>query len=516
MLPSSVAMKTPTETAEKPHQGERTASPDMDGGAYPLCPPGRARYVRAPVKLSPAIRTEVRALVRLAVPLAVANAGQSLMGVVDAAVVGRAGAAQLAGVGLGSLLFFAVSVLGMGTMMGLDPLVSQALGGGDARRARHFLWQGAWLALGIGLLLAIPLAFVPLLLGPLGIAPDVAVQASGHLLARLPSLPAFLFFFAARAYLQGVNAPRAVLLSAVLANVVNLLLDLLLVFGGDHLPAWTGPLRALPPLGAVGSGIATSAATWMQAAFVAWAVGRVPVAGTWLRRPVPGEMRLAVKVGAPIGLHMAAEVGLFAMVGVLAGRLGAVPMAAHQVAIALASFSFNAAVGIGNAGSVRVGWAVGSRDTPAARRAGLVAFGTGAALMSTWGLAFLLFPGIFARLMSSDPAVVAATTPLLRVAGVFQVSDGIQAVGAGVLRGAGDTRFTLWANLVGHWALGMPAALGLGLALGWGITGLWWGLLIGLSAVALALFARFRLVSSREIVPIHGRPGPLAAGEHAP
>ncbi len=424
------------------------------------------------MKLSDPTRAEVRALVRLAVPLALANAGQSLMGVVDAAVVGRAGAAQLAGVGLGSLLFFAVSVLGMGTMMGLDPLVSQALGAGDGTRARHFLWQGAWLSLLIGVLLAIPLGFVPLALGPLGIAPEVASQASGHLLARLPSLPALLFFFAARSYLQGSNAPRAVVLSAVMANVVNLLLDLLLVFGGASLPAVAGVLRAIPPLGAVGSGIATAVATWLQAVFVAWAAGRVPVPGRWVRRPVPREMRLAVKVGAPVGLHMAAEVGLFAMVGILAGRLGAVPMAAHQVAIALASFSFNAAVGIGNAGSVRVGWAVGSRDTPGARRAGMVAFGTGAALMSAWGLAFLLFPGLFARLMSSDPAVVAATTPLLLVAGLFQVSDGIQAVGAGVLRGAGDTRFTLWANLVGHWALGMPAALGLGIALGWGVTGL--------------------------------------------
>ena len=209
---------------------------------------------------------------------------------------------------------------------------------------------------------------------------------------------------------------------------------------------------------------------------------------------------------------MAAEVGVFALVGLLAGRLGAVPMAAHQVALALASFSFNAAVGIGNAGSVRVGWAVGSRDTPAARRAGLVAFGTGAALMSTWGLAFLLFPGLFARLMSSDAAVVAATTPLLRVAGLFQISDGIQAVGAGVLRGAGDTRFTLWANLVGHWALGLPAALGLGLALGYGVTGLWWGLLVGLTAVAVALFFRFRRVSSREIVPIQGHAAGVSQG----
>ena len=465
------------------------------------------------MKLSAPTRAEVRALIRLAVPLALANAGQSLMGVVDAAVVGRAGAAQLAGVGLGSLLFFAVSVLGMGTMMGLDPLVSQALGAGEGTRARHFLWQGAWLSLLIGVLLAIPLGFVPLALGPLGIAPEVASQASGHLLARLPSLPALLFFFAARSYLQGSNAPRAVVLSAVMANVVNLLLDLLLVFGGANLPAGAGVLRAIPPLGAVGSGIATAVATWLQAGFVAWAVGRVPVAGRWVRRPVPHEMRLAVKVGAPVGLHMAAEVGLFAMVGILAGRLGAVPMAAHQVAIALAPFSFNAAVGIGNAGSVRVGWAVGSRDTPGARRAGMVAFGTGAALMSAWGLAFLLFPGLFARIMSSDPAVVAATTPLLLVAGLFQVSDGIQAVGAGVLRGAGDTRFTLWANLIGHWALGMPAALGLGLVLGWGVTGLWWGLLIGLSAVAVALFLRFRRVASREIVPIQGRRAATATAE---
>jgi MATE family multidrug resistance protein len=131
--------------------------------------------------------------------------------------------------------------------------------------------------------------------------------------------------------------------------------------------------------------------------------------------------------------------------------------------------------------------------------------------MSAWGLAFLLFPGVFARLMSNDPEIVAVATPLLRVAGVFQVSDGIQAVGAGVLRGAGDTRFTLWANLIGHWALGMPAALGLGLALGFGVTGLWWGLLIGLSAVAIALYFRFRRVSSREIVPIQERRARSAA-----
>src|SRR5512137_2229030 len=116
------------------------------------------------------------------------------MNVVDAAVVGRAGAVQLAGVGLGSLLFFAVSVVGIGTVMGLDPLVSQALGAGQGSRARHFLWQGAWLSLAIGALLAVPLGLTPLLLRLVGIAPDVSAQATGHLLARIPGLPALLFF----------------------------------------------------------------------------------------------------------------------------------------------------------------------------------------------------------------------------------------------------------------------------------------------------------------------------------
>ncbi len=214
-------------------------------------------------------------------------------------------------------------------------------------------------------------------------------------------------------------------------------------------------------------------------------------------------MGRALRVGLPVGLHMGAEVGIFALVGFLAGRLGTVQLAAHQVAIAVASFSFNAAVGIGNAGSVRVGWAVGARDTAAARRAGLVAIGAGAGFMALWGAAFLLFPGAFARLMSDDPSVVSAATPLFRVAGVFQVADGIQGVGAGVLRGAGDTRFTFAANMVGHWALGLPAALVLGLGLGWGITGLWWGLCAGLVAVAVALVARFRHISARELVPLH-------------
>jgi MATE family multidrug resistance protein len=162
-------------------------------------------------------------------------------------------------------------------------------------------------------------------------------------------------------------------------------------------------------------------------------------------------------------------------------------------------------VGFGQAGSVRVGWAVGAGDRLGARRAGLAAFAAGVLIMSVAALAFLLFPGALARVMTDDPALVAAAEPLLLVAAVFQVFDGLQGVGAGVLRGAGDTRFTLRANVIGHWLLAFPACLVLGFGLGMGVTGLWWGFVLGLGTVGVLLLARFLSISSREIAPLAPR-----------
>jgi MATE family multidrug resistance protein len=453
------------------------------------------------------MRAEVGPLVRLALPLAAAQGGQALMGVVDTAVVGRAGALPLAGVGLGNALFMALAVTGMGVMHGLDPLVSQALGAGDAARARRLLWQGMWLAGGLAAVLAIPFVVAPSLLVPLGIEPVVAREAGRYLLWRLPGLPFFLAYFAGRAYLQGLGSARPMVIATVVANAANVPLDLLLVFGGAAMPGWAGPLRAIPPLGAAGAAMATSLVSALQLAVVARAVAAVPPPGGRAppRRPDRRELASAIRVGVPIGLHMGAEVGIFALVGFLAARLGALPLAAHQLALSVASLTFTVAVGFGNAGSVRVGWAVGARDRAAARRAGLAAFGAGAAFMALSALAFFAFPGAVARAMTDDPAVIAAAVPLLRVAAVFQISDGIQAVGAGVLRGAGETRFTFVANVLGHWALGFPAAVLLGFAAGGGVTGLWWGFVLGLSAVGAALLVRFVRISSREIAPLAER-----------
>jgi MATE family multidrug resistance protein len=449
-------------------------------------------------------REELRILVRLALPLALAQAGQAMLGLVDTAVVGRAGAVQLAGAALGNAVVFTMCIVGIGTLMGADPLISQALGARDEVRARRLYWQALRVAFAASAVLVLPTLALAYLLEPLGIAPDVAEAARQYVWWRLPGIAALLVFYAQRGYVQAAGAARALLWATVLANVLNLLGDLLLVFGGARLPAWTGPLRWVPAMGAGGSALATSLVQISEVLFLAWVIRHVPLprAPPDLHRRLPQDERRILRVGVPIGLHFGAEVGIFALAGFLAGRLGAESLAAHQIALTYSSVTFTFAMGIGNAGSVRVGLAVGARDTPGARRAGLLAFAAGAAFMGVAAVTYLLIPGPIVATMTNSPAIAALAIPLFTVAAVFQISDGVQGVGAGVLRGAGEARFTFTANVIGHYLIGLPLALLLGFHLRWGVVGIWWGLAAGLTAVAVALVWRFLRVSDREILPL--------------
>jgi len=459
----------------------------------------------APPAPSP-LRTELLSLARLAAPLAAAQAGQALMGVVDTAVVGRAGAVPLAGVGLGNALFFSLAVLGIGVMMGLDPLIAQAFGAADPGRARRLAWQGGFLAFHVAAWLAVPMLVLPWLLEPLGVTSDVAHEAARYVLWRIPGLPFLFLYVGGRAYLQAAGLARPMVVATVVANLANLPLDVLLVFGGEPLPAWCGPLRQVPALGSAGAAVASSLCLVLQAAVLLAAFRRVPAAPLppEARRQDAAALRSAVRVGLPTGLHMVAEVAFFSLAGFLAARLGAVAMASHQVALSVATLTFTVAVGVGAAGSVRVGQLVGARDRLGARRAGLTAFGAAAGFMALSGVGFLAFPHAVARLMTDDPAVAAAAAPLFRLAALFQIADGIQAAGTGVLRGAGETRFTFLANLAGHWVLGLPTMLLLAFGLSLGVVGLWWGFVAGLFAVAAALLWRFLRISSRDIAPLPG------------
>ena len=454
--------------------------------------------------MSNRLGSELRQLFRLALPLAAAQAGTQLMSVVDIAVLGRYGAKELAGSGLANAMFFAVSILGMGVAMGVDPMISQAIGARDHAAARRTLWQGVWLALIVAAVLTIPLLLFPMVLPIVGVQRELIEPATEYLVIRTTGLAPFLLFIVVRSYLQAYHATRPLLISMIVCNVFNLFADIILVFGGRILPEWTGPLRDIPSLGAAGAAVATVIGSLIQLAIVASAVRglNADVDASVPKRWNRTEVMRAFKVGWPLALQMGAEVGIFALVGLLAGRLGTMDLAAHQLVISVASFTFTVALGVAAAGSVRVGIGVGAQDRLSARTAGHAAFIGGIIVMAVAALVFVTIPEMLSRMLTDNASVIAVAVPLFMVAAVFQLSDGVQAVGAGVLRGAGDTRFALIANLFGHWAVGFPIAIFLGFYRKMGIVGLWWGLCAGLTAVAVLLFFRFERLSAKPIARI--------------
>jgi len=253
--------------------------------------------------------------------------------------------------------------------------------------------------------------------------------------------------------------------------------------------------------------ISTASCQFLQLAIVAAAVLRIemPEGAAFWRKWNSVDIRRTLRVGLPTALQVTAEVGIFALVALLAGRLGTVDLAAHQLVITLASFTFTVALGVSTAGSVRVGLAVGARDQRATRLAGHAAFIGAALVMSIGALLFISVPWLLARMLTNQANVVAAAIPLFFVAALFQLSDGLQAAGIGALRGAADTRFAFLSNVVGYWMVGLPVALLLGFTMKMGVVGLWWGFVAGLTVVAVLVFLRFQWLSAKAITPVADR-----------
>lgn len=444
---------------------------------------------------------ELRQLSRLAGPMALVLGGQSSMALLETAIVARAGAEALSAAALANTLLTGVTSFCAGVVLGIEPLMAQAFGAGDAARARRLLGQGHALAAAAGLLAAAALAAV---LWRLPELPRIEEwpAARDYLLVRLPALPLSLLYVAGRSYLLAAHRPRALVLAAALGNAVTLAGGILLVFGGAGLPA----------LGARGAALAGLLGTLVQWGTVAPALraGRAP--GAARRFQVDGaELRRILRLGAPIGAHMTAQVGILVLVGWLARALGQASMDAYQVALTCANVPFTAALGIGHAGSVRVGWAVGAGEAVAARLRGRLALLAGAAAMAAAALVLGGFPGAIAALMGAPPGAAPLVARLLAVTAALLLSDGVQVVAVGVLRGMGDTRFPVLAVAVGHWLLGLPLALLLAFDRGLGVVGLWWGLSAGFGAVALLLLWRFERLCSRALAA----PGAGAAQGHA-
>lgn len=452
-------------------------------------------------------RRELDSLIRLALPIVAVQVGLMFMGVVDTLMVGRVSPAALAAVALGNIYFFFIAIFGMGTLFGLDAIVSQAVGARDDPAIARAVQRGLVVALVLSLVSLVPLLLVEPVIAGLRQPPDVIPLAAGYVHAATPGILAFFAFVVLRQTLQAMDRVRPIIVAIVAANLVNAALNWLLVFGHWGFPA----------LGPIGTGWASTFSRWtMLLILMALTLRRLRPylrpAGRVVLQPRP--LWRMLRLGAPIGAQFQLEMGAFAAVALIMGWLGTAQMAGHQVAINLASLTFMVPVGIAQAGAVRVGQAVGRGDPGGARMAVKSALLTGTAFMGLTGILFLTLPGPLTALYTDDPEVVAVAVALIPIAGVFQIFDGLQAVAAGLLRGIADTVAPFLANLLAFWMIGMPLGIWLGFRTDAGPAGLWWGLVVGLGLVAIFLVARVRVRMRRELarVVIDDDPEPSPPG----
>jgi len=453
-------------------------------------------------------RAELAATTRLAMPIVLAQVGLMSMGVVDTVMVGRVSAAALAAVALGNLYYFTVSVAAAGTLYVLDPIVSQAAGARDGRRIALGVQRGMVLAV----LLAAPTA---LLLWPVRFVlalfrqpPELIELATSYVRISIVGVLPFLAFVVLRQSLQALHRVRALVVVVVLGNLMNAGLNWVLVYG--HLGA--------QPMGVAGSAWATVASRWTMTLLlfaVGWPVLRAALLPWRPESLDPASLVRMLRLGWTIGLQQVLEFGVFAAIGLLMGLLGTPEMAAHEIALNLASLTFMVPQGIGAAAAVRVGRAVGEGDRSAAHERARTALVCGVGFMVCTAAAMLAIPRAIAGAYTNQPLVASIAASLIPIAGMFQLFDGIQAVSAGVLRGLGDTRAPFVINLAGFWLCGFPVSVVLAFATPLRALGLWWGLVAGLAVVATLLLLRVRSRLRGALVQVEHAaeaPAPAAAG----
>jgi MATE family multidrug resistance protein len=436
--------------------------------------------------------SEFRQLITIAVPVVLVQVGMMFMGVVDTLMVGHVSAVALAAVSLGNLYFYNAVVIGMGTLMALDPLVSQAVGARDKAGVTRAIQRGLVLSVILTIptvLTMLPAEFVlTTFRQPAAVIPD----ASAYVRISSASILPFLVFVVMRQSLQAVGSLSAIVWTIAIANLLNAGLNWTLIFGHFGFDA----------MGVRGAAIATLISRWSMAVLLlalAWRELRLHLTRLDPASLDRGPLWRTTVLGLPIGFQQFLEVSAFAAVGLLMGTFGVEQVASHQIALNLAALTFMVPLGVSAAAAVRVGNAVGAADAPRSRRAAKLSYALGGGFMCTTAALFLLAPEGLAGLYTNDTSIIAIAALLIPIAGVFQVFDGLQAVGAGVLRGLGDTRVPLVAMLAGYWLIGIPVSVALAYGTSLGPVGLWWGFVAGLASVAAFLLVRVRIMFRRGV-----------------
>jgi MATE family multidrug resistance protein len=439
-------------------------------------------------------RGELRATLALAWPLILANLTQQAIQATDVLLMGRLGASQLAAATLALNLTFTFNLLMLGLVIASSPMMATALGkrSNAAREVRRTFRAGLWL---IAVMLPpywLVLWHVGDLMRLFGESDELARQGQTFLRAYMWCTAPWLLFQLLRNFVSALERPRMVLWLSLGGIAVNALLSWSLIFGHFGLPA----------LGLVGGGLG-STLTWIAMCAALTVVvltdrqfRRFHLFGRFWRFDRERTLAL-VRLGWPIGVTMALEMGVFALAAYFMGWIGAPAVAAHAIALQIAALTFMVPLGLGQAATVRVGLALGRRDEPGIARAGWTSWIVGVGFMGAMALVMWSIPRPLVTLFLADvppnAAVIALAVSFLKVAAAFQLVDGAQVIGAGMLRGLHDTRWPLMFALFGYWGVGLGIGAWLAFGADWKGLGIWIGLASGLAAVAVLMLARWVL-----------------------
>jgi multidrug resistance protein, MATE family len=440
------------------------------------------------------LRVELKVVSRLSIPVVLSQLGLMAMGVVDTLMVSRLGVLELGASALGNAWQWTWMSLGIGLVMGIDPLISQAHGRGDGPSTALALQRGIVLAL----IASVPIMGCLVLTEPalvlLGQDAEIAATAGRYNLYKLPTVPSFLIYSALRQYLQGRTLMAPATWVIWIANVAHVLLNWGLIFGRMGLPA----------LGIEGAALATTITTvLMVLALALWIRVFRLHDGAW--RPwsraclALAGIGQAARLGLPVGAQLSLEACAFSVSALMAGWLGREALASHQVVINMASLSFMVPLGISQGAATRVGNLIGAGDIPGMRRAVRASLLLGAGVMMFSALAFTVLRHQIPALYSQDAGVVALAAMIFPFAAAFQLSDGTQVVAGGVLRGMGRPDAAAVVNLIGYYVIALPAAYVLAFRYGHGLAGIWGALVAGLTLVAAALLIWVRRTARRPI-----------------
>jgi multidrug resistance protein, MATE family len=439
-------------------------------------------------------KNEIKKTLVLSLPIVVGQLGQMLMSVVDNIMVGKVGVQALAAASLANAIFMLIMVVGFGVSMAVTPLTAIAYGRGRDEECGVVLRQGILLNLFFGIILCAITLVLSECIQFLNQPPEIVGPASLYMKVLGFSMLPLMLFQSFRQFAEGVSFLKPAMFITLLANFVNILANWIFIYGN----------LGVAPLGLTGAGIATiSSRTFMAIALViiiqrSSKMKRFDPTFNYRKIDFP-MMRRLLSIGIPAGFQYFFEVSAFAASSIMVGWMGTVALAAHQIALNLASISFMVAMGISSAATIRVSTAVGRSDIHGTRRAGFTAAVLCAGFMATAGLVFIGFRFFLPTLYISEKEVIDISASLLVIVAFFQISDGTQAVGLGILRGITDMKIPTLITLAAYWLMGLPSGYYMAFKLDMGIYGVWYGLLVSLTISGIFMMLRFNSKSKKEV-----------------